>query len=207
MDGPSLRLALTFLFFAAQHSFTVSDTLKNLVIRIMGERAFAGRFRLLFTLWNLLLFSFLLSYWRGLPDRPLFTPAPAFIWPLHLIQILGLWVLYRAGKEIDLLHFVGIRQWIHLQKRQSSPGEVLITSGIYGRVRHPIYLGSILILWGELHLLKTANGLLFVILATAYFAIGSFMEERRMVRQFGDTYLRYQEKTGRFLPKLKSITP
>jgi len=207
MDDASLRIVITFFLFAAQHSLTVSDPLKNLLIRIMGERAFAGRFRLLFTLWNLLLFFLLLFYWRGLPDRALFTPAPILTGALHGTQILGLWVLYRAGKKIDLLHFIGVRQWKELRRCRPLPAERLLTTGIYGRVRHPIYLGSILVLWGEPHLLKTANGLLFVILITAYFVIGSTLEERRMVRQFGEEYRRYRKKAGWLWPKFRDIAP
>jgi len=201
MDGASLRIILTFFLFAAQHSLTVSDTWKNFLLRVMGEYSFEGRFRLLFTLWNLLLFGLLLHYWRNLPDRPLFTPALFSTWSLHGMQLLGLWILYRAGHKIDFLHFIGIRQWIALRKGEILPGKGLITTGIYKRLRHPIYAGSMLILWGEPHLLDTANGLLLLLLFTTYFVIGSYMEERRMVRQFGEEYRTYRRRTGRFFPK------
>jgi protein-S-isoprenylcysteine O-methyltransferase Ste14 len=200
IDGVLCRLVLIFLLFAAQHSLTVSDVFKDFVIRIAGAGFYAKRFRLLFTLWNLLLLSPLLYYWRGLPDWHLFTPATGLKWTLRLLQGLGLCVFYLAGKEIDLLHFVGIRQWREAEKGKFNVEEHLITKGIYRQLRHPLYLGSMLILWGEPHLLQTRNGLLLILLCTAYFFVGSILEEKRMVRQFGDEYRRYRKKTGRFIP-------
>ncbi len=207
MDGSPLRITLIFLLFAAQHSLSVSHGWKTFLIRRMGSRAFEGRFRLLFTLWNLLLFTLCLLYWRSLPDQTLFAPSSALTWSLHGMQIVGLWVLFQAGRAIDLLHFIGIRQWRRLRCEEPFPSEELITTCIYRKIRHPIYTGSILILWGEVHLLKTVNGLLLVLLATVYFVIGSMMEERRMIRQFGEHYLEYRKKTGRFLPRCKNLSP
>jgi protein-S-isoprenylcysteine O-methyltransferase Ste14 len=122
---------------------------------------------------------------------------------MRILQCFGIWVFIQAGKKTDFLYFIGVRQVIrHKKGEPESDDETLIRDGIYGRVRHPLYLGSILVLWGEPYLVSARNGLIIVILSTLYFYLGSMLEERRMVRQFGDEYRRYQREVPRLFPFL-----
>ena len=73
--------------------------------------------------------------------------------------------------------------------------------GLYRFIRHPQYVAlavtglGLAILWPRFLtiVLWTVMVGLYVLLARD--------EERRMVRQFGDTYRQYMERTGRFLPR------
>lgn len=47
----------------------------------------------------------------------------------------------------------------------------------------------------------TAGHLLFALGMSAYILIGVYHEEKDLVRTFGERYLRYRGRTGRFLPK------
>ncbi len=38
---------------------------------------------------------------------------------------------------------------------------------------------------------------------TAYMLIGSWFEEQKLLRQFGEAYAEYQKKTPAFIPRLK----
>ena len=46
----------------------------------------------------------------------------------------------------------------------------------------------------------TVNGLTITILADLYFLFGSFIEERRFIRTFGDQYREYRERVPRLVP-------
>jgi protein-S-isoprenylcysteine O-methyltransferase Ste14 len=50
------------------------------------------------------------------------------------------------------------------------------------------------------HPVQTRNSALSVAMAVLYFYIGTFFEERRLVKKFGDAYLAYRRKVPRFLP-------
>src|SRR3990170_4710005 len=69
---------------------------------------------------------------------------------------------------------------------------------LYGVVRHPLYLGiSVVLVFPPV---QTRNSLLSTAMVVLYFYVGTFFEERRMVRKFGEEYRKYREHVPRFLP-------
>jgi len=201
MDESLLITVLLFLCFAIQHSVTISDPFKAWMIRLFGKRFYQGYYRILFTAANILILLFMIPYLAALPDHHLFTYSTWTRLGMRILQCFGIWVFIQAGKKTDFLYFIGVRQVIrHKKGEPESDDETLIRDGIYGRVRHPLYLGSILVLWGEPYLVSARNGLIIVILSTLYFYLGSMLEERRMVRQLGDEYRRYQREVPRLFP-------
>ena len=78
----------------------------------------------------------------------------------------------------------------------------LVTTGPYRWVRHPFYCATFLFLaavslvsanWG----LAVAGGLTCVLIA-----IRTRTEEAKLIERFGDEYLAYMQRTGKFLPRL-----
>jgi protein-S-isoprenylcysteine O-methyltransferase Ste14 len=65
-------------------------------------------------------------------------------------------------------------------------------------VRHPLYLGCSLLL--AFHPVQTRSSAATAAAVIAYFYIGTFFEERRMIRKFGGAYREYQQRVPRFLP-------
>jgi len=76
--------------------------------------------------------------------------------------------------------------------------EPFATRGILRWVRHPWYTGSFLFLWG--HDLDAA-GLVASLVLTAYLFVGTWLEERKLVSQFGDAYREYQRQVPMFIPR------
>ena len=78
----------------------------------------------------------------------------------------------------------------------------LVTKGIYRYIRHPRYLEFILEVLG----ITILSGLVWNLILFVYVVSGvwfmSVVEERELVQRFGQQYLEYKTKTGRFLPKL-----
>ena len=63
--------------------------------------------------------------------------------------------------------------------------------GPYRWVRHPIYLGWLLLVFGVPHM--TATRLAFAAISSAYLVVAIPFEERSLVETFGDEYRRYQQ--------------
>jgi len=78
----------------------------------------------------------------------------------------------------------------------------LVTWGPYRYVRHPSYLGYFLMFFGLFFLWPNLFTLVPLVAIPGYFRI-TFEEEKRLVQRFGDAYVDYQRKTGRFIVKLK----
>lgn len=79
----------------------------------------------------------------------------------------------------------------------------LVTDGIFQYIRHPMYAAHLL--WAVAQPLILTNwiaGFSFLIpqIAQYWFRIGA--EEEMMLKEFGDDYQKYMDRTGRLLPKL-----
>ena len=79
----------------------------------------------------------------------------------------------------------------------------LATSGPYAYVRHPQYLGFILIMFGFLLQWPTLVTLaMFPILVLMYVRLAK-QEEKNAVAEYGEQYLRYSTRTPAFFPRLR----
>ena len=141
----------------------------------------------------------MLLYVRSLPDLPLYRIDGWVRFLFHGMQILGAGLL--LWTPWDLKEFVGLRQWERHRKGKAEAtgrNERLFTGKGYGLVRHPLYLGCSLLL--AFHPVQTRNSAATATAVIAYFYIGTFFEERRLVRQFGEEYREYQRRVPRLLP-------
>ncbi len=78
---------------------------------------------------------------------------------------------------------------------------VLVTSGPYRWVRHPFYVAFLLAVTANS--LVTANWFLALTGGTAFglIVLRTRKEEENLVKRFGEEYLQYMERTGRFFPR------
>jgi protein-S-isoprenylcysteine O-methyltransferase Ste14 len=83
-------------------------------------------------------------------------------------------------------------------------GQRLVTSGVYRRIRHPMYAAHIL--WGAAETLLIQNfiaGWVMLVSAVLLYLFRSGPEEAMMEEEFGDRYREYRERTGRLLPRFR----
>jgi protein-S-isoprenylcysteine O-methyltransferase Ste14 len=73
-------------------------------------------------------------------------------------------------------------------------------SGLLGVVRHPMYLALILYLWCQTF--RTID-LVINTLLTLYVLIGTWLEERKLILEFGEAYLEYQRQVPMLIPFAK----
>jgi len=81
------------------------------------------------------------------------------------------------------------------------PDQALITDGLYDRIRHPIYAFSILLVIASAAVVPTVPMALCGACLVTLWVAKAHNEERHMLRQHGERYARYLERTGRFLPR------
>ena len=85
--------------------------------------------------------------------------------------------------------------------KEEGKGE-LVTSGIYGYIRHPQYTGFLLITLGMLCDWATLPMLImWPIMAVLYYRLAK-KEEGDMQQEFEQKYVTYKQRTGMFLPRL-----
>ncbi len=82
------------------------------------------------------------------------------------------------------------------------PSTTLITTGILGRVRHPLYLGILLI---YISLIVQSISLICIGIFLIYVIIYNKManyEEKVLEELFGEEYLEYKKKVPKWFPKI-----
>ena len=99
-------------------------------------------------------------------------------------------------RDYDGSEFLGLRQWFN-QTRSVEDQESFHLTSAHRFVRHPWYFFSLVILWT-----RDMNEamLLSALLMTAYFIVGSRMEERKLITYHGERYRRYREKVAGLVP-------
>jgi protein-S-isoprenylcysteine O-methyltransferase Ste14 len=190
-------ILLAMAAWGAFHSLTASFIAKAHASALLGPPVANRLYRFGYNVVSVVTFLPVMALVGLLPDQPLYQfPAwlTLFTAPIQLLSalaaLLALW-------QVDLFHFLGLRQIVEGEAESKTPPK-LYTGGAYGWVRHPLYFFSLVILW--LTPIMTLNILAFNLGATAYFYIGSIFEERKLVAEFGDEYREHQRKVPRLFP-------
>lgn len=143
-------------------------------------------------------FAYLLLVFFGptslLRDMPLyfeFSLTP-------FIQILGLFLTV-AGYSLFIWSVIARGQYATSWAMPEN--QKLVTWGPYKHIRHPSYTGYLLMFFGLFFIWLNLLTLLPLMAIPGYFSVAS-EEEKLLAHRFGDEYLNYQKRTGRFIPKL-----
>jgi methanethiol S-methyltransferase len=176
-----------FSAFALHHSVLARTPLKARV----GRLATPALERSLYTWVASLLFIIVCAAWRPV-DGVAYSVPGAAAWIGYGLQALGLVVTGRSSARLDVLDLAGVRPVLR-ERHGVEPAHVpLETSGLYGLVRHPLYVGWVLVTWGAPHM--TLTRLVFAVVSTAYLVLAIPFEERALVNTFGDGYRGYQRR-------------
>ena len=74
---------------------------------------------------------------------------------------------------------------------------VVVESGVYAIVRHPMYLSGVLVIVSLVLISQHWLSLIFSIPVIIYFYISTWSEERSSVEKFGDSYRQYMQRVPR----------
>lgn len=117
--------------------------------------------------------------WRGDPHLS----------PFHLASYLliggGFWLISAAWRLL----------------LEASREQVLATSGLYARIRHPQYAGFLLIMVGFMLQWPTIPTLLMFPVLVWVYARLAWAEEREMAARFGTEWTNYAARTPGFIPR------
>ncbi|AFM27089.1 methyltransferase family protein [Desulfomonile tiedjei] len=113
-----------------------------------------------------------------------------------LLAIVGIILLILSFQYIGFIDFLGLRA-LGTHGNRKRGRDRLITWGIYGWIRHPQFLGGLMLLWARD--LKRTDFVINIVLS-AYLIIGAHIEEKRLLAKFGKQYVAYMKKVPRFLP-------
>ncbi|MFZ4705246.1 MAG: methyltransferase family protein [Bacteroidales bacterium] len=103
--------------------------------------------------------------------------------------------------DYDSLSFFGIRQILNFGKtNDTKPSDEIKKNGLLGLMRHPMYLALLIYIWSQTS--KMADIVVNVVL-TVYIYIGTLLEEKKLLLEFGQAYSNYQKEVPMLIPFLR----
>jgi protein-S-isoprenylcysteine O-methyltransferase Ste14 len=193
---PLLNNSLLLLLFCASHSLLARHWVKTLFSSLLLVPPSLHR-QLHFLQSSF--FLFLICYgWTPQPTPALwdFQSTPLRL-SLYGVCFLGVVLMTVAFLSLPTLHFVGIQEPLdQLSGNRSESGE-LVTSGVYGIVRHPMYTGLLVCFW--CHPSMTLGRLTMAVFFLLYLLVAVPLFEG-LVGLFGGSYRHYQKTTPMLFP-------
>jgi protein-S-isoprenylcysteine O-methyltransferase Ste14 len=170
---------LLFSAFALHHSVFARDRIRRAVAALVSSELERSVY-----VWiaSLMLIA-VCALWRPVPGVA-WSASGAARWTLYGLQVAGSVIALWSAAAIDALELAGIRQ----RAASSRPTEFK-TTGPYGWVRHPIYVGWFLMVFATPTM--TATRLVFAIASSAYLLIAIPFEERSLRKTTEGAYERY----------------
>jgi methanethiol S-methyltransferase len=180
------------------HSALISVTVTNFFKSTLRKNV--RFYRLFFNTFSIVALVPLLmySYSAGWKTEPIITWRGGMIIIQYGLIALSAILVLAGARHYCLFQFLGIRQILHggYGAAMTDTGE-FDSSGVLGIVRHPWYVAVFIFLWA--HDLNLARITVNMILS-AYLVIGTFLEERKLILEFGDKYRLYQRQVSMFIP-------
>jgi protein-S-isoprenylcysteine O-methyltransferase Ste14 len=193
-------IILLFLLFAVPHSILAAFDLKKRITEKVGAKI--AFYRIFYNLSAFLVFV-AIYYLAPKPQIIIYDLQFPYDIVIFSVQFLGIVGFFWAGSYIDLKEFIGIKQIFRYYKGNYRIADLdeyhrLQVRGPFKISRHPIYFFSIVIL--GFRPAMDLFYLIFFVCMALYFYIGSFYEEKSLVKRYGEEYVEYQKKVPRLIP-------
>ena len=188
-------LAALWVLYCVLHSVLASRRVK-IFVQSRSEKVFRY-YRLSYTLFAAL--SLAAVVWFQLSIATVFLFPPFVVADIlgGITAVTGLLIMFICIKKY-FLSLSGLKSLV-----QERPSATLMISGIHRYLRHPLYLGTFLFLWGVWLITPTLSLLIANSIITAYTVYAIRLEEKKLVQEFGEQYIQYQKEVPKLLPRFR----
>jgi protein-S-isoprenylcysteine O-methyltransferase Ste14 len=194
MDLQHGLLVFYWVLFCGLHSVLASLWWKRLAQRIMdGSFRF---YRLFYTVFAFVSLGFVIYYQVQIASPRLLEQRLFWIISGSAIMFAGVVVMAICIKK----YFMSLSGLKSLYLNDEQAANQLQVSGIHRFVRHPLYSGTFLAIWGLWLLVPQLSLLLANGVITIYTLLAISWEEKKLEAEFGDSYRRYKKQVPKLLP-------
>jgi protein-S-isoprenylcysteine O-methyltransferase Ste14 len=194
-----ILIALWTTVWCVAHSFFVSHRWRAFVQRIFPRyHAFS---RIIYIIFSTLSLVVLMLWMWTLPANVLFAWTGGWTWIRWLGLAEAAFLFWLGVLSYDNRSFLGLTQAEDYLKGNSTPAPSFRENGILAVIRHPWYTGTLILLvfclpWTDVNLVWRS---IFIV----YTLVGTELEERKLLRDFGAPYADYRSRVPRFFPALR----
>ncbi len=188
-----------WMAYCTLHSFLISIRFTTLMMRLLKN--YYAFYRIFYVVISIVLLIPLIRYTNEWESPTIVSYEAPLSFVRYVLLAGSVLLFFRAFFfDYDSLSFFGIRQALNYAKPMASskPGE-LRQNGLLGIVRHPMYSALLIYLWCQTFRIID---LVINTLLTLYILIGTWLEERKLILEFGEAYIRYQRQVPMLVPSV-----
>lgn len=192
-----LVLALGWILFCVLHSLLAGIPVKQWMAKRTGN--LFKYYRLYYTLFSIFSFVAVIIYQIEIFSPFVFSPSVASYMVGVFVGVSGLVIMGICIRKY-FYSLSGLRTFFI---DEITSGNKLIITGIHRYMRHPLYAGTFLFIWGLFIFIPFSSLLISNFIITVYTLIGIRFEEKKLTKEFGCAYEEYQKRVPKIIPTLK----
>lgn len=195
MNAQHWLLLGLWILYCAVHSFFADHSVKQNIQKFTGSRF--RYYRLCYSLFSVVTLVLLLWYQFSIKSTWLYTSVISYA---SLLLVMPGLVIMLICISKYFYEQSGIKA---LQKGTPAFTSTLQQKGLHKYIRHPLYFGTLLFVWGLFFLFPLLYNLIAAIAITIYVLIGIRWEEKKLLLEYGEEYRQYAGRVPKLIPKLK----
>ena len=195
MNTSHWLLIAFWIIYYVLHSIFAATAVKTVFKKILNKNY--RYYRLAYSFLATIGLGFILLFQYSFSSPVLIHSLLLKIFSLIFLCLPGIIIMFISIKKYFLL-LSGVRSVF-----EPTPPVELKVEGIHRFVRHPLYSGTILFVWGLFFIFPMLNNLIAVILLTLYVLIGIRFEEKKLLNEFGKKYEEYILNVPMLIPDFK----
>jgi protein-S-isoprenylcysteine O-methyltransferase Ste14 len=189
-------LALGWMLFYSSHTLLASLKIKR-KLRQYLQSSYKW-YRLAYSFFSTVFFLSLFVFAGTINPDWLFIPANGSTYLGFMFATFGTIISVKSMKGISKGKFIG---W-QLRDDLNQP-EKLINDGLYQYIRHPLYIGLLLIFIGYFLYVPNLASLIHLVALLLYLPFGIYYEEKKLLVLHGQAYADYQKTVPPLIPTIK----
>ncbi len=194
----SISTAIVFNFllsavFFIQHSLMIRKAVREKIDRYLPKESFYA----FHSICSGILLGSTVLLWQE-TDLLLLSVSEPYNYLFRTITISSIVGLLWAIKSLTDFDPFGRKQISNFLKNRKIEDQVFILRGPYKITRHPFYFFILLMMWS--YPVMTLDRLLFSLSWTIWVTLGSILEEKDLVKEIGNDYVKYQAEVPMLVP-------
>jgi protein-S-isoprenylcysteine O-methyltransferase Ste14 len=186
------NLLLSLIYFT-QHSLMIRKSVRNTIDQYLPKETFYSFHSITSGLFLGLTFLF----WQQ-TDLVIFSVSYPYRYLLFFLTAIAIAGLIWAVISLSNFDLFGRKQISNYLKNREAKSQKFVLRGPYKITRHPFYFSILAMIW--LYPVMSTDRLLFALIWSCWIVLGTKLEEKDLVEEIGEDYVKYQSTVPMLIP-------
>ncbi len=188
---------MVWILYCAIHSILADASVKSVIEKFTGK--WFRYYRICYSIFAFATLAAILYYQFSIRSNLLFELKTVRFFFGAILILPGLYIMAVCIKKY-FYELSGIQALENKVQKNT-----LQQSGLHKQVRHPLYFGTLLFVWGLFLFFPLLSNLIACVIIHAYVLFGIKLEEKKLILEYGDAYKQYTLKVPKLFPQLRKL--